>query len=355
MKNLFKLAIMYLTSVTIIFTFATVISYAYSEVEVFLDYQIAKSEIINKLTTDEMKEITYVSTVYDKDKFQSESWGYERIIAENTLKNSLTGKGVKVAIIDTGIDLNHPDLIVAGGVSMVDYTTSYNDDNGHGTHMAGIISAQDNNTGHVGIAPGASIYAIKALNSKGDGYVLDIIKGIYWAIDNDMDIINMSLGDSKIKCEEYEKAVNLASEKGIIVITCSGNEGNALHNEDKISSLAKYAGAIAVSSIDKNDNIANFSSTGKEVDFTAPGVDIASTFINSSYEAHEGTSISSAYVTGTFALIKEAMPDATREEIMEIAKNSATDLGEEGKDNKYGYGIIEIPNLIKTLREYYEL
>jgi minor extracellular protease Epr len=124
---------------------------------------------------------------------QSSDWGIQATHAEIAWNNNYTGKNIKVGIIDTGIHINHQDLYVEGGQSFVDYTTSFSDDNGHGTHIAGVIGSKNNTVGTVGIAPEASIYALKALDQQGQGSIADVIEAVDWSISAGMDIINLSL------------------------------------------------------------------------------------------------------------------------------------------------------------------
>ena len=147
-----------------------------------------------KLSIEKLPNIKWVETDQAvKAQSQVPTSGLSTVKSTQAASLGLTGKGVKVAVIDTGIDLHHPDLHVAGGVSEVSYTKSYNDDNGHGTHVAGIIGALNNSIGVVGVAPDVSLYAVKALDQDGRGDLGDIIAGIDWAIRNHMNIVNLSL------------------------------------------------------------------------------------------------------------------------------------------------------------------
>ncbi|MBU4257131.1 S8 family serine peptidase, partial [Patescibacteria group bacterium] len=146
------------------------------------------------------------------------TWGVDRIDAD-LVWNITTGDPIKTAIIDTGIDVKHPDLInnIKGGVSTVGYTASYNDDNGHGTHVAGIVGAIDNTIGVIGVGPEIDLYAIKVLDRRGSGYLSDIIEGLDWAIANKMQVVNMSLGTSA-NIESFHDAVKRANDAGIVQV-----------------------------------------------------------------------------------------------------------------------------------------
>ena len=153
-------------------------------------------------------------------------WGVDRIDADRAWVAS-TGEAVKVGIIDTGIDPDHPDLTVAGGVNTVNTRKSYKDDNGHGTHVAGTIAAVDNEIGVVGVAPTVELYAIKAFNKRGMAFTSDIIEGIQWCIDNGIRVINMSFGSSSPSSSET-LAIQAAYNAGIVMVAAAGNSGGSV-------------------------------------------------------------------------------------------------------------------------------
>ncbi|WP_242878802.1 S8 family peptidase [Clostridium beijerinckii] len=216
-----------------------------------------------------------------KTNSQTVDWGVNRIQAQTSWSSSYTGKGVKIGIVDTGI-ANHEDLSVAGGAAFTSYTTSYLDDNGHGTHVAGIIGAKNNGYGIVGVANEASLYAIKVLGNDGAGYLSDIIAGIDWCITNKMDIINLSLGSS-IPSTALQQEVDKAYNQGILVVAAAGNDGTSDGSTDTVDYPAKYSSVIAVAAIDSNNKRPSFSSTGNTVEVAAPGVNILSTYLNLNY------------------------------------------------------------------------
>ena len=149
-------------------------------------------------------------------------WGVDRIDAE-VVHPYNTGAGIKVAVIDTGIDLDHEDLNVVENVTFVEETTSGDDDHGHGTHCAGIIAALDNEIGVIGVAPGALLYAVKVLDVDGSGYLSDVVAGIDWAIENGMQIISLSLG-TNFDYQTLRDACDRASAAGILVVAAAGND-----------------------------------------------------------------------------------------------------------------------------------
>ncbi|WP_053403394.1 S8 family serine peptidase [Priestia koreensis] len=266
-------------------------------------------------------------------------WGVQAVHASYAWKSTYTGKGVKVAVLDTGIG-PHEEVNVVKGVSMVSYTTSFRDDHGHGTHVAGIIAAKNNTRGTVGVAPNAELYAVKVLDSNGNGYLSDIIKGIMWAVNEQVDIINMSFGTST-PSQALEQAINIATQNGIQVVVAAGNSGSS--KTPGLLYPAKYEPVIAVGSVDKDMNRSSFSSYGPELDVVAPGSSIQSTYLFNSYARLSGTSMAAPHVAGDLALLKEAFPNASAQELSQKLFTTAKDVGPLGKDDMYGYGLIQAP------------
>lgn len=272
-------------------------------------------------------------------------WGVHRINADLVWgSNTNTGTGVSVAIIDTGIDQDHPDLAanIKGGQNFVVIRgridpTKWDDDNGHGTHVAGIIAGVDNEIGVIGVAPGASLYAVKVLNSSGSGYVSDIILGIQWAITNGMQVINMSLGSSS-DVSSLHTACDAAYAAGIVVVAAAGNSGDTNPDNDVIYP-ARYDSVIAVAATDGNNTRASWSSDGPEVSVAAPGVSIYSTYKGGGYASLSGTSMASPHVAGTVALMLKANVAPAR--VREKLQTTALDLGAAGSDNYYGWGLVD--------------
>lgn len=274
---------------------------------------------------------------------QTLPWGIDRVDAELSW-TATTGDPVKVGIIDTGIDRNHPDLLanIKGGVSTVNYTSNYKDDNGHGTHVAGITAALNNTAGVVGVGPDIDLYGIKVLNRRGSGYLSDVIEGIDWAIANGMQVINMSLGTNS-NIQSFHDAVIRTNQAGIVQVAAAGNDGGA------VDFPAAYPEVIAVSASDIYNNIASWSSRGPEVDLAAPGVNIYSTYKGSTYKTLSGTSMASPHVAGTAALVLTSVIgvydlDADGlwdpNEVQNKLEATAMDLGFTGKDNLYGSGLL---------------
>ncbi len=224
-------------------------------------------------------------------------WGVNRIDAD-LIWDTTTGESIKVAIVDTGIDIKHPDLLVniKGGINTINSSIGYNDDNGHGTHVAGIIGAIDNTIGVIGVGPKINLYAVKALNRNGSGYLSDIIEGLDWAIAKNIQVVNMSLGTTA-NIESFHDAVKRVNQAGIVQVAAVGNNGGAVNYP------AAYPEVIAVSATDSNDTIASWSSRGPEVDLAAPGVNIYSTYKGTGYATLSATSMASPHVAGVAALV----------------------------------------------------
>jgi len=283
------------------------------------------------------------------------AWGVDRIDADLVWDTTNTGANIEVAVLDTGIDVDHPDLNVAGGYNAIttdDTEGAADDDNGHGTHVAGIIAALKDtgeNTGAVtGVAPDASLYAVKVLNSAGSGYLDWIIDGIYWAIGEHVDVINMSLGIDKQTLDQYpiqnaafQKACDDAYAAGIVVVAAAGNDGNPPGKGDNIIYPARYASVIAVAATNQDDERPKWSSTGPALELSAPGADILSTWNDGEYEPKSGTSMASPHVAGTVALMLAANPGLTPVNVRAILTNTADDLGATGWDSKYGEGLVD--------------
>ncbi len=241
--------------------------------------------------------------------------GIDRIDAE--LNATTKEDGVGVAVLDTGIDVDHPDILVAGGYTAIKTRTGYDDDNGHGTHVAGIIAAKDNDEGVIGVAPGAKLYAVKVLDKTGSGSWSGVIAGIEWvtANANIIKVANMSLGGSGTDTiSSLRTAIEASVSKGVTYVVAAGNEA-----KDAMYSVpAAYDSVITVSAIvdtdgkpgklgpattyGADDSFASFSNFGEDVDIAAPGVNILSTWKGGGYKSISGTSMATPHVAGAAAL-----------------------------------------------------
>jgi PKD repeat protein len=263
-------------------------------------------------------------------------WGVERLDAKSLA--SLVITKVNIAIMDTGIDLAHPDLKdnIVGGVNIINPGSPPIDMNGHGTHIAGILAAADNEIGVLGVAPKASLYAVKVFNDIGNpqpiASVSDIIAGLEWCIRNNIQAVNMSFS-SYIDNKSLQDAIANTIKAGVMLVASAGNNGSS-----KPTYPASYPGVISVCATDAKDNRTNWSNSGPDIDLSAPGVDIPSTYINGGYALLSGTDIATPHVTGTLALALAAKIKLT--DVEKALFDKADDLGDRGKDDLYGYGLV---------------
>ena len=242
---------------------------------------------------------------------------------------------VDIAILDTGISLDHPDLNVYRNVSFVDGTQTGDDDLGHGSHIAGIAAAKDNSIGIMGVAPGAKLWAIKVCDVNGNCPLSSQIKGIQYVNEHadEIDIVNLSIENPP--SEKLDKSINESLSKGLIYVVAAGNS----HINTSLTSPARIPGVIAVSAISDSDGecggrgnstiggpddyAASFSNYGNSIDFAAPGVNVFSTYKDQGYAFDSGTSMAAPVVAGQAALYKSIKPNATSEEVISNLLNSS--------------------------------
>jgi subtilisin len=269
---------------------------------------------------------------------QTTPWGITHIKADQVHATGNTGSGVKVAILDTGIDSSHGDLNVSGGASFVSgEPNALSDGNGHGTHVAGTVAALNNTAGVIGVAHTASIYAVKVLDSSGSGTYSGIIQGIEWAVANNMDVINMSLGGSS-GSTALQQACDNAYNSGVLVVAAAGNSGTR-GKQNTIGYPAKYASVMAVGAVDSSNTRASFSSVGSELEVMAPGVNILSSVPGNGYDSYNGTSMASPHVAGAAALIMAGNPGLSNVQVRQKLVSTAKPLGEAFY---YGKGVIDV-------------
>lgn len=265
-------------------------------------------------------------------------WGVKRVNAPSAWATTM-GQGVKVGIIDTGMDYAHPDLKAnyAGGYNAIDASKPPLDDNGHGTHVAGIIGAVSDGVGVIGVAPSVSLYAVKVLNAQGSGAYSAIIDGIQWAVTNKMAVVNMSLG-SPSGSTAIQKAIEAAYKAGVTLVVAAGNDSGPVNYP------AKYPQAIAVAASDSADKIASFSSRGAEIAVIAPGVAINSTYMGGIYKSLSGTSMASPHVAGLAALAV-ARGAKTPAAVRKALQGAATGIGLQPAEQ--GAGLVDAGKLVK--------
>ena len=280
------------------------------------------------------------------------------------------GEGIRIAIVDSGIDADHaalaqnielaesviPDTSYGGAGYPLEYKGP-EDQLGHGTHVAGIIAAVTEDGTVMGIAPKSRIYSYKALERKGNsatGYTSWIANGILSAVEDGADIINLSLGGSVSEDKFVSQAIDIAVENGCFGVCAAGNYTRT-GSQEGISYPASDPDTIAVTAAKMTDEVAEidlaYSKYGAGVTFIAPGTDIYSTDLNGSFSAKKGTSMAAPMVSAVIALLKEELPDADVQEILEILEETALDLGKEGVDKYYGYGMIQPLKALQSIQE----
>jgi len=298
--------------------------------------------------TNESNTLNTVEKASISDPDKKLQYGLNNVNAEKAWGIS-KGSNVVVAVIDTGIDLNHPDLKenITSGYTTIKDISSPSDDNGHGTHVSGIIAAANNNIGGLGIAPKCKIMPIKVLTSKGVGNDSDISEGIIWAVDHGAKIISMSLGGSE-KSNTLERAVQYAYNNDVLVVAAMGNNGDKIKNYP-----AAYNNVIAVGASDINNKITSFSNFGNWITVSAPGLKIYSTLptykvelnkynnIGQNYGVLTGTSMSTPFVSGLAALIMSKNPNMKRADIRKVIEKSALDIESSGFDDTSGFGVVD--------------
>jgi thermitase len=232
--------------------------------------------------------------------YQGYQYGPQNTYTNSAWDYTRGSSGQEIAVLDTGVDYNHPDLDgkTIRGYDFVDNDYYPMDLNGHGTHVAGTAAAETNNgTGIAGMAPNTKILAVRVLDASGNGSLADIADGIRYAADTGAEVINLSLG-CDCSTTTLKNAVDYAWNKGSVVIAAAGNDGVSTTFEP-----ASYSNVIAVGAVDSRDRKASFSNYGSWVDVTAPGVDIAATVPNNGYAYMSGTSMASPHVAGLAGLL----------------------------------------------------
>lgn len=321
----------------------------------------------------EVVELDYVvqALEYSSENELGNSWGAEHINADAALAAGYSGEGVKVAVLDSGVNFNHFDLRDNFDLSANELGYDFVSDDffpedvyGHGTHVAGILAAASNGFGVVGVAPNAQIVALRVLDDNGDGTASRIIEALQWIQnynaahpDSPIRITNNSYGTGS-NSSQLEAAFDVLANFGVLHIGSAGNDGSAAGNGNNVSYPARYESVVAVAALDKNNLRASFSSTGSDVEIAAPGVAVLSTWKDSTNFAGplpfsfagyageyfieaNGTSMASPHVAGVAALLMGSNPGYTAEAVRNKMNQTALDLGATGKDNLYGYGLVD--------------
>ncbi len=230
-------------------------------------------------------------------------------------QSHVNGAGVTIAVVDTGVQTNHPDL--AGQVTNGPDFSGGGLLAGHGTHVTGIAAAADNQQGGVGGAPGAHVVSVRVLNSSGAGSASAVAQGIHWAVDNGADVVNLSLGGAADAA--MQEAVGYAVTHDVLVVAAAGNSGSCAPLYP-----AAYPGAIAVAALQTGTNQkASFSNFGSYVDLAAPGTSIDSTYPTSTYTTLSGTSMATPFVSAVAALVESKCPSDTAAHVRSILESTA--------------------------------
>ncbi len=301
-----------------------------------------------------MKKDPRIAYIEEEKKYNvtdeyTNSWGVQHINSKPVHDQNIAGAGVNVTILDTGIITNHEDLInnYKGGYDFVNNDPDPWDDNCltqlktcHGTHVAGIVAAENNGIGVVGVAPSANLYAVKVLHASGSGDTSWIISGLQWAADNHMNVAQMSFGGPD--SQALHDAIISAYNSGVLLVASAGNTyGGAVEYP-----AAYTDSVIAVSATGSTDQIASSSAIGPEIELAAPGVNIYST-VEGGYGYLSGTSMAAPHVSGVAALIystnfNDANGDGAYDnKDVRLLLHNAKDLGITGRDNTFGYGLVD--------------
>jgi subtilisin family serine protease len=279
-------------------------------------------------------------------------WGIKRVNAPGAWGKT-QGAGVKVVVIDTGIDYNHADLkpIIKGGWNMITKTADFMDDHGHGTHCSGTIAGQGQviaGTAIWGVAPKVDLYGVKVLDAQGSGTFDDVIAGMQWAVDNHMDVASMSLGASQGN-DSLQAMVKAMADHGVALVAAAGNDGGD-GSADTIGYPAHYDGAIAIAASDINDQIADFSSKGPVIAVTGPGVDVLSLAPGGGTATMSGTSMATPHNAGLAALAVASGAHgyaAVRAALIAAATPLVSSSGSAFPANFQGSGLVDAAKLAK--------
>lgn len=308
--------------------------------------------VVAELSAEEIEDLAEDDSVITVSSEKEYSILLDKAISESNIDSvwdtDLTGKGIKIAVLDTGIDDSH-DMFKDKNIISENFINNKEatDFNGHGTHVAGIAAG---NADLKGVAKDADILNAKVLDSQGKGSTSSIIAGINWAVEEGADIITISFGSSNSDFDSpLVSAIDEAIENGVIVIAASGNCRKGCGSFYGVTFPGSLPEVITVGAVDDKE-LADFSSGDKfkdyiKPDFTAPGVDIRSSFLNNEYKDMSGTSMSAPFVAGIAALLLEKEKDISQQQVLNLFAENSIDLGEEGKDTEYGWGIVDVEEL----------
>ncbi|MDA7977626.1 MAG: S8 family peptidase [Pirellulales bacterium] len=273
-------------------------------------------------------------------------WG-QKLVGLPAAWKQTRGEGIDVAVLDTGCDTSHPDLqgAIIGARDFTDSRSGAEDAHGHGTHCASVIGARADGRGIRGGASACQLLIGKVLGDSGAGSDQSIVDGLEWAVDQGADVISMSLG-SPTESSTIRDAIRRATFEGCFVICAAGNTGQA----DSVYYPGKWTETIAVSAVDEGGRIASYSSRGPEVDIAAPGSNVLGAAPGGGYVRMSGTSMATPLVSAVVALVlsrhkklgsRSSTPITTIADLREHLARTSMDVGKPGKDEEYGYGLIQ--------------
>ncbi|KHL93510.1 serine protease [Paenibacillus sp. IHB B 3415] len=292
------------------------------------------------LTNDTVSENTGANVITPNDLlFSTYQWNLPAIETELGWNLSKGSKEVVVAVVDTGVQADHPDLQgqLLAGYNAITNGGAPDDDVGHGTHVSGIIGALTNNEeGVAGISWYNKILPVKALDNSGAGTTYSVAEGIIWAADHGAKVINLSLGNYA-DSQFLHDAIKYAYDRDVVIVSASGND-----NTERPGYPAAYEEVIAVAATNSTGVRASFSNYGDYIDVAAPGESIASTYPDNQYAALSGTSMASPHVAALAGLVRSLNPGLTNKEVTELLTSNAVDLGDAGHDKYYGWGQVDI-------------
>jgi serine protease len=319
------------------------------------DFEIHKSPAIEEQVEDQQQSAGNLRTSLE----EVQQYGIRLIQADeiwstvSSQPNRFINTPVKICIIDTGYSIDHEDLPKTGVTQTdVGYGSSFIDNDGHGTHCAGVIGAiGGNQRGIVGVNPDAnkfSFHIVKALNDEGAGSASAVLRAIQGCIDNGSKIISMSIGggpNSAIFRNAYERVYN----EGVLLVSASGNQGQSVHDYP-----ASYTTVISVGAVDEYGNRADFSNYSDQLELMAPGARIKSTYVNGAYRFLSGTSMATPYVAGAFALVWGYFPNCSNNQMRNVFARTARRISQDpnGCDEKNGYGIIQTKAAFDALIQF---
>lgn len=296
------------------------------------DYKFSLDEETQRRNYIKITKESILNDVTPNDKGFSSQYYLREINATKAWRVTV-GNSLLVGILDTGVDSNHPDLTgkILGGDSDLDLQ----DDIGHGTEVAGIIAANtNNNQGIAGIAWNTKILSIRITDEYGQARVSTVVAALDEAYNKGVKIVQISLSTNQFS-QALKNTIKQAQDRGILIVSTGGNTG-----VEELRYPAAFDGVIGVGAVNEAKQRESYSTTGEHVSLVAPGSYIYTTSPSSNYSEVSGTSFSAPQAAGTAALVWSIAPNLTNEEVREILIQSASDLGEVGKDKEYGYGLL---------------